>query len=159
MSEAKRMAELYRSVYEGDDKGEAWHGPALKPLLKDVTAPQASRSSETGGHSILQLVLHLAYWEETILRRLQGEIIDAPLNSPDDWPSNRKLTDSDWKAALSRIEKSHTALRRSIENCSDEKLKQTVPDRNHDNYMLLHGIIHHCVYHTAQIALTKKSFS
>jgi uncharacterized damage-inducible protein DinB len=159
MTEAKRMAELYRSVYEGDDKGEAWHGPALKPLLKDITAEQASRSPKRGAHSILQLLLHLAYWEEIILRRLQGEIVDAPLNSPNDWPSNRKLTDSDWKAALSRIEKSHNALRKAIENCSDEKLKQTVPDRNYDNYILLHGIIHHCVYHSAQIAVTKKSLS
>ena len=159
MNEAKRMAALYRSVYEGDDKGEAWHGPALKPLLKDVTAEQASRSPTTAGHSILQLVLHLAYWEEIILRRFQREIVDAPLNSPDDWPANRKLTDSEWKAALSRLEKSHTALHKSIENCSDEKLKQSVPQRNYDNYVLLHGIIHHCVYHSAQIALTKKSLS
>jgi len=159
MSEARRMAELYRSVYAGDDKGEAWHGPALKPLLKNVTAEQASRSPITGGHSILQLVLHLAYWEEIILRRFEGEIVVAPLNSPDDWPSNRKLTDSDWKVALSRLEKSHTALHKSIETCTDEKLKQAVPDRDYDNYMLLHGIIHHCVYHSAQIALTKKNLS
>jgi uncharacterized damage-inducible protein DinB len=156
MNEAKRMAELYRSVYEGDDKGEAWHGPALKPLLKDVTAEQAGRSPKMGAHSILQLILHLAYWEEIILRRLQGEIVDAPLNSPDDWPANRKLTDSEWKAALSRLEKSHAALGKAVENCSDEKLKQRVPDRNYDNYTLLHGIIHHCVYHSAQIALAKK---
>jgi uncharacterized damage-inducible protein DinB len=53
MTEAKRMAELYRSVYEGDDKGEAWHGPALKPLLKDITAEQASRSPKRGAQSIL----------------------------------------------------------------------------------------------------------
>ena len=131
----------------------------MKPLLKDITAEQASRSPKRGAHSILQLLLHLAYWEEIILRRLQGEIVDAPLNSPNDWPSNRKLTDSDWKAALSRIEKSHNALRKAIENCSDEKLKQTVPDRNYDNYILLHGIIHHCVYHSAQIAVTKKNLS
>jgi uncharacterized damage-inducible protein DinB len=156
MNEAKRMAELYRSVYEGDDKGEAWHGPALKPLLKDVTAEQAGRSPNMGAHSIFQLVLHLAYWEEIILRRLQGEIVDAPLNSPDDWPANRKLADSDWKAALSRLEKSQAALRKAVENCSDEKLEEKVPDRKYDNYTLLHGIIHHCVYHSAQIALAKK---
>ena len=156
MSEAKRMAELYRSVYEGDKKGEAWHGPALKPLLQNVTAEQASRSPQTGAHSILQLVLHVAYWEEVVLRRLQGEIVDAPLNSPDDWPSNRKPSNAEWKAALSRLDRSHGALRKAMQGCSDEKLKQKVPDRNHDNYTLLHGIIHHCVYHAAQIALVKK---
>lgn len=151
------MAGLYRSVYEGDSNGEAWHGPALKPLLKDVTAEQASRTSNSGAHSILQLVLHIAYWEEVVLRRFNGEVVDAPLNSPDDWPSNRKLIESEWQAALTRLEKSHKAMRRAIEACSDEKLKQKVPKRDHDYYLLLHGIIDHCVYHAAQIALVKKA--
>ncbi|HKT24575.1 MAG TPA: DinB family protein [Terriglobales bacterium] len=156
MSEAKRIAELYRSVYEGDKNGEAWHGLALKPLLKSVTVEQAARVPNTGAHSILQLVLHIAYWEEVVLRRLNGEVVEAPLNTPHDWPPNRKLTNSEWQAALNRLENSHLALRRAIESVTDDKLKQIVPKRDHDNYTLLHGIIQHCVYHSGQIALVKK---
>lgn len=157
MSEGKRMAGLYRSVYEGDENGEAWHGPALKPLLKDVSAEQAAASPKMGKHSILQLVSHIAYWEEVVLRRLNGEIVDAPLNTPDDWPENRKPTEAEWKSVLVRLEKSHMALRQAMENCSEDKLSKMVPNRNHDNYTLLHGIIDHCVYHGGQIALVKKS--
>lgn len=157
MSEVTRIAQLYSSVYEGDNKGEAWHGPALKPLLKDVSAEHASRAPSVGKHSILQLVLHIAYWEEIELRRFLGETVTAPLNTPEDWPSNRKVTDAEWQAALSRLEASHTALRKAIERSKDEQLKQQVPGRNHDNYTLLQGTIDHCVYHTAQIALLKKS--
>lgn len=157
MSEAKRIAELYRSVYEGDQGGEAWHGPALKPLLKDIAAGQASRKPATGRHSILQFILHIAYWEEIELRRFLGEVVDAPLNSPDDWPANRDVTEAEWQAALNRLHESHTAFSKAIADCSDEKLKQQVPGRNHDNYTLLHGTIDHCIYHTAQIALLKKT--
>ena len=157
MSEGRRMAALYRDVYEGDAKGEAWHGPALKPLLKDVTVEMASRAPSVGTHSILQLVLHIAYWEDVVLRRFNGEIVDAPLNSPDDWPSNRKLTDSEWKAVLARLEKSHHAMGKALETCSDQKLSEKVPKRDHDFYILLHGIIDHCVYHAGQIALVKKA--
>src|ERR1700746_3049479 len=107
MSEVTRIAQLYSSVYEGDNKGEAWHGPALKPLLKDVSAEHASRAPSVGKHSILQLVLHIAYWEEIELRRFLGETVTAPLNTPEDWPSNRKVTDAEWQAALSRLEASH----------------------------------------------------
>ena len=157
MSEVNRIAQLYRSVYEGDNNEEAWHGPALRPLLKDVSAEQASRAPSVGKHSILQLVLHIAYWEEIELRRFLGETLNAPLNTPDDWPTNRKVTDNEWQAALSRLQNSHAAFRKAIERSTDEQLKQQVPGRNHDNYTLLHGTIHHCVYHTAQIALLKKS--
>jgi len=159
MNESKRMAELYHSVYEGDEHGEAWHGPALKPLLKDVNAKQASQNPELGTHSILQLVLHVAYWEEVTLQRLNGKRVDAPLNSLDDWPKNRKLSAAEWQAALARLEKSHTALRKAIESCSEETLGRKVPDRNYDNYVLLHGTIDHCIYHAAQIALVKKTLS
>ncbi|PYX97903.1 MAG: hypothetical protein DMG64_17540 [Acidobacteria bacterium] len=156
MSESKRIAQLYRSVYEGDSNGEAWHGPALKPLLKDVAAEQASRTPAVGRHSILQLVLHIAYWEEIELRRFQGEVVNAPLNTPDDWPSNRKVGEKEWQSILSRLEASHAALFKAIERGTDEQLSKQVPGRNHDNYTLLHGTIDHCVYHTAQIALLKK---
>lgn len=157
MNEAKRMATLYRGVYEGDENGEAWHGPALKPLLKGVSAEQAGRVPKIGTHSILQLVLHITYWEEVVLRRFNGEVVDAPLNTPDDWPENRKLTEADWKATLARLEKSHMALRQAMENCPEEKLSRRVTNRDQDNYTLLHGIIDHCVYHGGQIGLVKKA--
>ncbi|PYY15751.1 MAG: hypothetical protein DMG60_16710 [Acidobacteria bacterium] len=156
MTESMHIAQLYRSVYEGDSNGEAWHGPALKPLLNDITAEQASRPPVIGRHSILQLVLHIAYWEQIELRRFLGEVVDAPLNTPDDWPSNRAITDEEWQAVLSRLQASHAALYNAIQRSTDEQLRQQVPSRNHDNYTLLHGTIHHCIYHTAQIALLKR---
>lgn len=158
MSEAKRMAELYRSVYEGDKNGEAWHGRALKPLLKGVTAEQASAVSRPGEHSILQLVLHIAYWEEIVLRRFNGEVVDAPLNTREDWPAPRKLSNAEWQAALIRLEKAHARMQEAIAGASHEKLQQMVPERDHDHYTLLHGIIHHCVYHSGQIAAVKKGW-
>jgi len=153
------MADLYDSFYLGDEKGEAWHGIALKPLLRDITAAQASHEREVGGHSILQLVWHIAYWEEVTLRRFNGEVVDAPLNTENDWPANRCGSDAEWQSALNRLENSHTALRQAIEASSDEKLKQRVPGRNYDNYVLLHGIIHHGIYHSGQVALIKKATS
>ena len=159
MTEGERMAQLYRSVYEGDGSGEAWHGPALRPLLKDVSPEQASRASGPGTHSILQLALHIAYWEEIVLRRFNGEVVNAALNTADDWPANRKLSDSEWHAVLVRLEKSHSALQKAMERCPDDKLNEKVPEREDTNYLLLHGIVDHCVYHAAQIALVKKALA
>lgn len=159
MSEGERIAELYDSVYLGDKSGEAWYGAALKPLLKDVGAEQASQQTSAGAHSIFQLVSHISYWEEIVLRRFNGEVVNVPLNTADDWPPNRKLSDGDWKSVLARLEKSHTALKLAMEKCSDDKLQKLVPGKDHTNYILLHGIIHHSVYHTGQIALVKKTLA
>src|SRR6266478_3391694 len=112
MSEGKRIAELFRNVYEGDAKGESWHGAALKPLLKGVTAEQACRNPETGRHSILQLVWHIAYWDEIDLRRFNGEVVDAPLNNPDDWLPNRRVSEGEWQAALTRLSNAHFAFQK-----------------------------------------------
>lgn len=156
MSEGRRIAELYRSVYEGDNNGEAWHGPALKALLKDITPEQASQTP-VGMHSILQLALHIAYWEEVVLRRFNGEVVDAPLNTPDDWPLNRKVSTDEWHAVVIRLDEAHLGLRRAMEGCPDERLDRKVPKRDHTNYVLLHGIVDHCIYHSGQIALVKKA--
>lgn len=156
MHEAKRIAQLYKSVYEGDENGEAWHALALKPLLKDITAEQASRAPKVGSHSIFQLVRHIAYWEEVVLRRFQGEIVDAPLNTPEDWPPQRGVNAAEWQAALARLDKSHAALLKAMEGATEEKLAKHVPGKNHDYYTLLHGIIDHAIYHSAQIAMLKK---
>ena len=157
MHEAKRIAQLYKSVYAGDENGEAWHALALKPLLRDITAEQASRAPKVGSHSIFQLVHHIGYWEEVVLRRFQGEIVDAPLNTPDDWPPQRGANAADWQAVLARLDKSHAALLKAMQSAADEKLDKQVPGRNHDNYTLLHGIIDHAIYHSAQIAMLKRA--
>lgn len=158
MNECKRMAELYRSVYEGDN-GEAWHGPALLPLLKDVTVDQVSLTPVAGAHSIVQLVLHLAYWEEIVLRRFSGELANAPLNDENDWPRNRPVSNEEWRAALLRLDRSHKALQSAMAGCADARLDEKVAGREYTLYILLHGAIDHCVYHTAQIAVLKKSLS
>jgi hypothetical protein len=90
---------------------------------------------------------------------VRGEIVDAPLNTPEDWPPQRKLSDSEWQQALHRLDASHTALRKAMEAFPENKLRETVPKRDHDYYTLLHGIIDHCVYHGGQIATVKKSVS
>jgi len=157
MTGPKRTAELLDSVYQGDAKGEAWHGAALKPLLRDVTAHEASRNPGIGRHSILQMVLHIAYWEEIFLRRLNGEVVDAPLNSREDWPENHKVTDAEWRSALARLDKAHSALRDGIARCSDATLEEKMPGKDYDTYAAIHGLINHVVYHTAQIVLLKKA--
>src|SRR5580704_11408753 len=68
-SEAARIADQLRRAFDGS----AWHGPALLELLKDVDAATAAAQPLADVHSIWELVLHIAVWDEAGLRRLSGE--------------------------------------------------------------------------------------
>src|SRR5271154_6855463 len=68
-SEAARIADQLRRAFDGD----AWHGPALLELLKDIDAPTAAAKPLPNVHSIWELVLHIAVWDRVACRRLSGE--------------------------------------------------------------------------------------
>lgn len=62
-----------------------------------------------------------------------------------------------WSQALANLEQSQHNLITALESTPDERLQQVVPNRKFKFYTMLHGIIHHDLYHTGQIVLLKKS--
>jgi uncharacterized damage-inducible protein DinB len=162
MNEGPRIAELVRQVYEGEPhhgEGEAWHGPSLKLLLTGITPNQALHQPMSGGHSIWELVRHIAGWNEVIVRRLAGEMIEHPIDSSMDWPKVGQATESAWRSALSRLEQSVRSLQQAAAAASDERLQQKAVNRDFTNYAMMHGIVHHMVYHSGQIALLRKGLA
>ena len=57
--------------------GDAWHGPALRDVLTGLTPDEAARPLPNA-HSIWEIVLHIAGWEEVFLRRLEGLLAASP---------------------------------------------------------------------------------
>jgi uncharacterized damage-inducible protein DinB len=152
MHETGRIIDLMERTYDG----EAWHGPSLREVLKDVTATQAARKPAGGGHSIWELVEHIAQWEGVTLRRLKGEPVEFDLNTEGDWPPVTDFSETAWEQALARLDKNHRALREGIIEAGDAKLMEKAPNRNFTHYVALHGVIHHEVYHSGQIAILKR---
>ncbi|HET8644932.1 MAG TPA: hypothetical protein VFO85_05555, partial [Vicinamibacteria bacterium] len=60
MSEVGRIWDLLQRSFEGD----VWHGPALRPLLQDITADQAARRPIAGARTIWETVAHVTAHEE-----------------------------------------------------------------------------------------------
>src|SRR5205823_2444016 len=52
--------------------GEAWHGPALRELLEDVTEEEATAHPIAGVHSIIELVAHIGVTMDLVSTRLAG---------------------------------------------------------------------------------------
>src|SRR5437762_14169982 len=80
MNEIERILDQLKRAYEGG----AWHGPSVKEVLNGVTAEQAQARPIQNGHTIYELVRHIAVWEDVGRRRLQGDPAEVPISSAED---------------------------------------------------------------------------
>jgi uncharacterized damage-inducible protein DinB len=151
MSEARRIKDQLRRAFEG----EAWHGPSLMELLGDVTAEGAAARPLAATHSIWEIVLHIAFWEEVARKRIEGD--DAKVQAEDGLFRVTESSDEAWQQALARLRSSNEALREAIAGLDDESLKERAAGQEYSIYFLLHGVIQHDLYHAGQIALLKKA--
>jgi uncharacterized damage-inducible protein DinB len=151
MNEPARIADQLHRAVEGD----AWHGPALKEVLKDVSAKTAAAKPIPGAHSIWELVLHMAVCTEAVCKRLQGD--KAELTEANSWPPVAASTEAAWKAALDRLWNAHPPLFAAIAKLDAARLDEPVVPGSQSAYINLHGLVQHHLYHAGQIALLKKA--
>lgn len=145
MSELKKIINTLKHTYEKD----AWHGPSVKETLADVSS-DIIYNKLGNSHSIIELVTHMTAWRNYVIEKLKGND-GFELSDEQNFPAEK-----DWKRALANLEKSQEELIRALEVTPDERLHQIVPNRKFKFYTMLHGIIHHDLYHTGQIVLLKK---
>ena len=146
-----RLQDSHREAFEGG----AWHGPALLQLLRDIPVDHAAAKPITHAHSIWEIALHIAAWQEAVLKRLNGQAVD--LNREQDWPELVDNSESAWRQTIQRLQDGHTKLADRISKLTDSDLAGKVPGRDHTVYKTLHGLIQHNLYHAGQIAILKKS--
>jgi uncharacterized damage-inducible protein DinB len=152
--ETKRIAAQLRRSYEG----QAWHGPALRELLEGVTAEHAAAKPVPGAHSIWEVVHHIEAWERMALTTLRGGSYES-MTGDADWPPVRETTAEAWQAAVERLQATTSKLAETLRQMDVAKLDEMVAGKEFSYYVLLHGVVHHNLYHAGQIALLKKAFS
>jgi uncharacterized damage-inducible protein DinB len=136
-------------------RGEAWHGPCLEELLRDVSFEQAAAKPVDGAHSVWEIVSHITAWIDAARRRMEGEPLE--LSPEQDWPALPEPSDAAWKIALGNLEGAHEKLRGAVAALDSERLDDKVPGKPYSVYFLLHGIVQHNLYHAGQIAILKKA--
>ena len=147
--EPKRIADQIRRSVEG----EAWHGPALAELLKDVTAEQAAEKVGDA-HSIWELALHVETWLKAGIDGVKNKAIRD--EEYVDWPDAGDASDAAWTHLVSRLRLRVNELSTRVEKLAESELAHRVEGRQYDLYFLLHGMTQHIAYHGGQIALLKK---
>jgi uncharacterized damage-inducible protein DinB len=150
-SEPALIAEQLRRAFEGD----AWHGPALLELLREMDAATAAAHPLADVHSIWELVLHVSAWDDAAYRRLGGEKVQ--LTGTANFPVVPKSTQTTWREAIAHVKRTHDLLVKTVVDLPEARLWERVPGKRYDFYFMLHGVAQHALYHAGQIAILKKA--
>ena len=152
---ATEIDRIARQLEKAFDK-QPWYGSSVMAILKEVE-PSIVHKRIGQAHTICELVLHMTAWRTFVIRRLAGDtayVVSDDLNFPK--PSGHSDA---WPKPVIGLEDSQRELLLAIKAMSPEKLDELVPKASHKYtwYTLLHGIIHHDIYHLGQIAILRKA--
>ncbi len=112
---------------------------AWSKSLEGLTPEQAAWSPGTGRHSIWQQVLHMVYWRERVLRRIEtGQTGDDPDRARLNWPEITDIAESAWATARARFESTQRRVAEGLRN----------PDPRFD---VLTNFLPHDCYHFGMI--------
>ena len=76
-----------------------------------------------------------------------------------DWPRVSDASEVAWKRSLATLAENRTRLRNYIKTVRDDQLDEKVQRENYSQYVLLHGLVQHDLYHAGQIAVLKKALA
>ncbi len=149
MTRREIAACLDRSV-----RGQPWHGYSLQTLLADVTADEAVSHPIAGGHSIAELLAHLAAWMEEVGAWITGA--ERTITTPSlDWPEPAA-----WPGPLDALGKAHDLLLARVRSTAESRLSEIVHQAETPGLTfeaVLVGIAEHNAYHGGQIPLLKRA--
>lgn len=153
MSESERLSDQIRRAFEG----EAWHGDSVLEILRGVDAKTAAAKPVPDAHSIWEILLHIGAWDDVIIRRAQGNIVEP--TDEESFPTVSDTSDAAWRAAISKVKATHDELVKTVSAFPEARLRERVPGKEegyHDFYHTFSGVVQHELYHAGQMALLKK---
>jgi hypothetical protein len=101
--------------------------------------------------------LHIAAWDDAIIRRANGNAVK--LSDVENFPEITNASDSAWREAVDTMKKTHERLVATVAAFPDAQLQEPVPGKSESYYNFFYmfaGIAQHELYHAGQIALLKK---
>ena len=147
MSELDNIIHTLKDTYDGS----AWHGSSVKAVLSKLN--QKDVDAKIGnGHSIGELILHMAAWRTFAIKKLRGDD-HYDVSDEFNFPGCSNLRD-----AIDELDKTQIALISAITNFNEQKLREIVPQKKYSYQKMLVGIPHHDLYHLGQIVMIMKQF-
>ena len=128
-------------------------------LLEDVDAEIAAAKPIANVHSIWELVLHTAVWDNAVRQRIGGQKTQpkGEQNFPPVPKRRGSAQEAAWRKTVSLLTRTHADLIRAVSTLPEARLRDRVPGKRYDIEFMLHGVLQHELYHAGQIAILKKA--
>jgi uncharacterized damage-inducible protein DinB len=142
----------FNEIYDGD----AWLGENLVTKLNDISDANAFRRPLKEVHCVAELVAHIIYWRQSIIKHLEGDTAYAgSIKSKENWPGVETLQKAGWDVLYSKlVESQQTIVSLLAKQTATFLSTEYAPGSTYE--YLIAGIIDHDVYHLGQIGLVKK---
>lgn len=149
--------EHIKKMLQHNQAGPMWYGSNVAETLKGVTWQQAFNKPTGFTHNIYEYLCHMHTWRKFVVEFLNGNTAYCvEIDSEQDWTKQYEATEENWTKALDDLASIQDQLLASIDKISNEQLDELVPGKKFKWYAFLHGVLHHDIYHSAQISLLKK---
>jgi len=149
----QHLRNLLISVFEESP----WYGDAVMKKLKQIPHHIVNISPVPGTNSVAKLVKHMVNWRALVIEVLRGNAAyNIEINSQEDWPDIHIDSAAQWEELIEELKYTQKHLCDLLDGLSDERLDQKASGREYTNLYMIEGIIHHDIYHLAQIAVVAK---
>ena len=128
---------------------------ATKNLFEGLGWKAAGTRPETVPHSIFQLLNHMSYWQDWVVKWLDGETPPIPKHAAGGWPgASAPESAKEWQRAVRGFRSGLVNLDRQ----SREADLTTVRGK-HSRLGMLQAIASHTSYHAGQVVLLRRMLS
>ena len=149
MNEVKFLIDQIKTTFNGD----SWHGPNLVQTLKGIDVKQAKKKILDQRHTIWELVDHNTHWINEVGKAVKDR--KDLFMGGEHWPKMGETVE-DWQESIRKQEVAVNTLLDTLTDWTNEDLKEKVGDTQFTYKQMLHGLIHHNLYHAGQIMIMKK---
>lgn len=154
MASRKKIQELVGQFSKTYNESP-WYGDSMLRIINQVSDEAAFWQPNKNAHSIAQLVWHMVYWRQALIKRLEGDVDYKPsMKSEDNWSNDEKLKTINWKSIKELLAESQEKLINLL-NKQDDLLLDKAYTEKATYEELITGIFQHDLYHLGQIAYLK----
>jgi len=143
-----------KTLFDKTFNGPAWHGPSVKEVLKELSHEDALKVVGNA-YNIAEIVFHMIAWRNFLINKLKGQE-SYDVSKAENFQKFEHISKQEWTNLKDRLENSQQELQDLLSKVDDDILNQKIGMRDYNFYTLMHGVIHHDLYHSGQIILLKK---